>query len=282
MLIGYRSILAFCGLSLAVLAEEPHMISTWKTLATELSKTDVGLKEEAFTQCQVCKDIMEQADHNFLREMISQEYPQIALTGFLIIQKKYPQEALEAALHIAITSKNPASPIWSSIYERIETAAKEDKTGCIQALNTILPCSSVENSNIVILMQVLPYQLLFDWFHSQSRSAVRPSIEATVFDKLMSEAKANHAEITEKMKQSLTSYAAIPGVPRVIYCFWSEQEDKRLKECIEFVLQDDSTDEIEIIALVRKRKSFIKAAIDINKLAAPKKRQEFIKQALAK
>lgn len=245
-----------------LLNEAPLHVTSWKSLAQALARSDATLDEQELTHLPEIQQLSQHASWGFLSEMASQrEYPQVTLTAFYLIKQKHPRRLTEVAFRIAMHSPNPASPLLEPVYRWLESRSKTHPEEINQLLSKRLSSGEFARSQIdalIVMLQVLSPACLHDWFN-QNRNAEDISVaaKALVLDTLMGAVPQKVPARTSAMNETLRTFASIPGTPREVYCLWAEDEDDTLRRCIRSVLEDPDTAPVTVAVLVRRRLTVI-------------------------
>lgn len=247
------SIVLCVGLLAAANAAPPGMETAgtldWPTLQDALIAVyDEDFSVEAIEQSPLVRRFTSQADEATLLEMCAQgEYPFVAIAGFALVKKRYPDSAFRAALVTIEAAKRPTiQPYVTSIEELskmrdVATFQREFSSYCLWARDNSIGAAMIN--------EMVDFRMLYDWYHSSKRPAIRAGAEAVILSRLLAR---NHKEmpVTRRMTEGLQRFARVPGVARYTFVYFVDESDKKFDECMKAVLRDKSTEGNALYMLV--------------------------------
>jgi hypothetical protein len=203
----------------------------------------------------------------------------VTLGALSALSDRYPTEAFEAAVHVAARSHWPlmAQPLlWPAVTNHIRQSVFNE------SLTQLMSKPEVSEVNLYLLLKVMSYHQLWNWFDQTTPNWQDVRWESMVLDHLWNQSQSHQRLITEKMKDRVRFYSAFGGLPRKIYLFHADRSDPQFRRTLVGALEDETiTAQGDVQILVRLHGDFINREVVIDDLHASADRKAVIKGALS-
>jgi hypothetical protein len=217
-----------------------------------------------------------------LRDLTLQdEFPLVAFAAFLVIQDRYPEEAVATAVARILGANGLPQVLYVPCYMVLKDVENSDANRRI-VVELLRSYSSASPTSLAELFQVLPYAFVYDLYQSHESDLALPA-RVFVVSRILSE-REEHGQgftISPRLWEELDSYSDHPGLPRFTYLLLSDVADPNYKRAFVEALSDPALNDFEVRALLAAKGAAIPAA-DLETLVLPSPRDEFVKEHLAK
>ena len=269
--------LLLCGSSAPLLLG--NEITSWKAVEREWGE-DVSIssfKQHVYQMPTFKRLLAERNVTAFLEMSAQRESLPAQMVGFFGLADLAPQTALEIGFKMALSpgASAHAIPLYAALKDM-----PMDK-GFDQALTLAFRTTPVDVGLATVLVNGLPPEHLRAWFNADNREWVIPTYEALVLSRLYADSVRDKRPPTQRMKETLIKFAAIPGQPRVTYLAWADESESNYKRTMTLAMEDDSLPFPSLHGLLRTKAAYITRNVNLSELKLSDERRQKLTTALA-
>lgn len=260
-------------------------IFSWADLEKQLtaapSVPDAEPFESQIQGCAAFKALKASHEEGLFLEMTrQQDYPYVRLAGFIGLRDMNSDCTLGVAFNMILETRkeSPDSPYYSLVHQYIMDA-KQPVRSFEKELTKIFTGPELNRTNCIILVMLIPYDLLYDWYAKGGFGKIYPSTEAIIIDHIYGDQKNERKPITKSMEATLRRFKYVPGYPRLDYLFYASESDEDFKLVLTLALNDTSMKDLHITALVYRRRELVNN-MKLDDLITDPHRREVIEKAL--
>jgi len=260
-------------------------ITSWQSLEEQLAECwHEDLKRASEFQCApVLRKAIASRDFLFLQSMIAHsDHPMVGVAGCLGLRELDIEAAGIAAFFVYAESSKPLNVV----YQPLEALVSESKPATAELTRKILDeCvhryRSDAPKNLILAFDLLDVSAVKEWLlrGENTRSSL---VVARAVDFVLSRKVVITKPETDRKNKILRTLRQIPGDPRMVYVLHANPEDDvNFKTIVINLLENEELDDITILAVVSKRKQFIRENIRIDEIKCDVKRRKFINRILS-
>ncbi len=148
------------------------------------------------------------------------------------------------------------------------------------ALSGALACDNASFAAVDRLAATLPVDWLQDWFEKASEGLLL-TYKAAVLGRIYHRIQTVGLRTTPQMGRALASLAGVPGRPREVFLYWSDDHMPGYEAEMRCALEDEDLPFDFLAGLVAKKRTFIQEHIALDSLKVSPKRRRDIEAGLA-